>query len=94
MTETEADPITPDFERMLARLPSGYIEGTFDGRKWGVSIRRSDDGRRLWLFAEDLGATDIVSFNLYRGIAQSFLKPCEMSSEKVVQFVREFQPDT
>ncbi len=93
MTVKENNAIVSDFEHKLARFSSGYVEGTFDGRKWGASVRRSTDGRRLSLFAEELGATDIVSFNLYRG-PRSFLKPCEMSSAKVVRFVLEFQPDT
>ena len=94
MTAKESSTVTPDFEYKLSQFPSGYVEGTFDGRTWGVSTRRSADGRRLWLFAEELGATDIVSFNLYRGTTRAFLKPCEMSSAKVVRFVLEFRPDT
>ena len=43
---------------------------------------------------EALGATDIVSFNLYRGTTRAFLKPCEMSSAKVARFVLGFQPST
>lgn len=94
MIAKESNTLISGFEHKLARFSSGYVEGTFDGRKWGASVKRSTDGRRLWLFAEELGATDIVSFNLYRGTTRSFLKPCEMSSAKVVRFVLEFQPDT
>lgn len=94
MTAKESSAVTTDFEHKLSLFPSGYVEGTFDGRTWGVSTRRSADGRRLWLFAEELGATDIVSFNLYRGTTRAFLKPCEMSSAKVVRFVLDFCPDT
>ena len=76
------------FERALERFADGYTQGMFEGRAWGVTIKRSADRNRVCLYAEDLAGTDIVSFNLYRlkgaGLA---LKQCEMSSEKVVAFV-------
>jgi hypothetical protein len=43
------------------------------------------------LFARELGGSDIVSFNLYRTPADEVhLRPCEMSSAKVIDFVRGF----
>jgi hypothetical protein len=85
---------TPDFERALEALPKGYVEGHFDGRRWGSTVKRSDDGRRVWLFAEELGGEEIVSFNLYVLSSQRpMLKPCEMASEKVTEFVMGFVPD-
>ena len=82
-----------DFEAALECLPRGYSEGFFDGRRYGVSVQRSDDGRRNSLFARDLAGTDIVSFNLYRVTnGETLLRPCEMSSEKVVRFVLGFTP--
>ena len=82
-----------DFEAALEGLPRGYSEGFFDGRRYGVSVQRSDDGRRNSLFARDLAGTDIVSFNLYRMLdGSTLLRPCEMSSEKVVNFVLGFTP--
>lgn len=85
---------TPEFGRALAAFPAGYIEGNFHGRRWGSTVKRSDDGRRVWLFAEELGGEEIVSFNLYVvSGGRSALKPCEMSSQKVVSFVIGFQPD-
>lgn len=76
------------FERALENFKDGYSEGVFDGSRWGVTVRRSPDHKRIWLYAEDLAGTDIVSFNLYRlENSGTALKPCEMSSEKVVAFV-------
>lgn len=83
-----------EFERALAALPRGYSEGEFAGRRYGVTVRRSEDGRRTSLFARDLVGKDIVSFNLYRtGAGGTTLKPCEMSSDKVVAFVSGFTPE-
>jgi hypothetical protein len=52
-----------------------------------VSVRRYDE-RRNSLFARELAGTDIAGFNLYRlGSGDASLKPCEMSAEKVRDFV-------
>ncbi|KQR72961.1 hypothetical protein [Rhizobium sp. Leaf341] len=81
------------FEKALACLPSGYLDGCYDGEPWNATLRRSADGRRVWLFARALKQTDIVSFNLYRTRrGGTLLKPCEMSSAKVVAFVIGFKP--
>ncbi|TCQ98189.1 hypothetical protein EDF70_11130 [Neorhizobium sp. JUb45] len=78
----------------LETYATGYSEGEFSGRRWGMTINRSVDSRRIWLFAEDLAGSDIVSFNLYRlADGRPVLKPCEMSSDKVIDFVLKFQPD-
>ncbi|ENN84698.1 hypothetical protein RHSP_83231 [Rhizobium freirei PRF 81] len=96
MTSEERDPLVdefPEFEHALARLPDGYIEGRFQGRPWSATVKRSADGKRIWLYGEELGGADIVSFNLYvLAGAKPALKPCEMSSSKVVDFVLGFRP--
>jgi hypothetical protein len=76
------------FEAALDLLPTGYSMGWFHARKYGVTVSRSVDGKRVTLFARELGGQDIVSFNLYRlegGV--DALRPCEMSSQKVRDFV-------
>jgi hypothetical protein len=81
-----------EFEHGLAALPGGYMEGHFQDQPWGVTIKRSADGKRIWLYGEELGGTDVVSFNLYVLSGASLtLKPCEMSSSKVVDFVLGFR---
>ena len=90
-----SETLTPDllqqFDAALASLPEGYIQGHFRGRPWGLTLKRSSDGRRIWLFGEELGGTEIVSFNYYRiATAKPLLKPCEMSSSKVIDFVLGF----
>ena len=86
-----------DLSRFLAHLdalPRGYGEGTFEGRRYGVTVRASEDGKRGWLFGEELGGTDRVSCNIYRlGGGRARLLPCEMPTEKVVAFGLGFVPD-
>ncbi|MBY5371085.1 hypothetical protein HFO92_31285 [Rhizobium leguminosarum] len=87
--------IQATFEDALAKLPDGYVDGHFGNRSWGVTVKRSQDGKRTWLYGEELGGTDIVSFNLYRLAGPgSILKPCEMSCAKVTEFVLGFEPST
>jgi hypothetical protein len=84
-----------DFENALDKLPAGYSKGDYAGRRYGVTLHRSRDGRRVSLFARQLAGHDIVSFNLYKlssGI--STLKPCEMPSKKVVAFVKGYVPES
>lgn len=82
------------FDAAFDKLPEGYSTGTYHGRRFDLSVRRSQDGRRNSLFARELAGNDIISFNLYRFTSgKSSLKPCEMSAEKVVAFVLDFQPD-
>lgn len=77
-----------EFAEALVAIPSGYSEGVYAGRRYGVTLRRSDDGKRSSLYAQELGGRDVVSFNLYRlNSGEVGLKPCEMSSEKVESFV-------
>ncbi|MGO7863605.1 hypothetical protein ACC676_18670 [Rhizobium ruizarguesonis] len=72
-----------------------YVDGYFGNRSWGITVKRSEDGKRTWLYGEELGGTDIVSFNLYRLAGRgSALNPCEMSSAKVIEFVLGFEPST
>ena len=83
-----------DFLANLSALPPGYSEGEFDGRRYGVTVRASKDGKRIWLYGEALGGPDRVSCNLYRlEGGRCLLKPCEMAADKVVDFVRRFRPD-
>jgi hypothetical protein len=93
MSEDDLPPATAVYDeeaflQALAAIPAGYSQGDFDGRRWGATVQRSPDEKRLWLFAEELAGGDIVSFNLYGlGNGRHALKPCEMSSQKVVAFV-------
>ena len=84
-----------EFDAAFEKLAEGYSEGAYKGRRFGLIVRRSEDGRRNSLFARELAGNDIVSFNLYRVTSgRTSLKPCEMSAEKVVAFVLDFRPDS
>ena len=81
------------FLAALGEIPAGYSEGWFEGRRWGVTLQASEDGRRRWLFGEVLDGADHVSFNLYALAAGMALRPCEMSTQKVAAFVKGYVAD-
>ena len=76
----------------LATLPTGYSRGDFKSAPWGVSVERSLDGKRIKLYGERLGGSDHVSFNLYHAGGSPRLKPCEMPTRKVIDFVLGYVP--
>jgi hypothetical protein len=76
------------FTASVDRIPDGYGEGSFDDRRYGVTLDASADRRRRWLYAEELGGTDRISFNLFAlSDGRLALRPCEMPEAKVVDFV-------
>jgi hypothetical protein len=77
-----------DFESALAAIPSGYGEGVYEGLRYGVTVRKSRDGKRTNLFARALAGGDAVSFNVCRlRSGADSLRPREMPAEKVVALV-------
>jgi hypothetical protein len=82
------------FLTALDEFPRGYSQGSYDGRRWGATLMDASDGRRIKLFAEQLGGRDFVSFNLYlTGGGTPQLKPCEMPAAVVIDFVLGYEPD-
>jgi hypothetical protein len=80
-----------EFESALAAFPCGYGEGRYEGRRYGVTVRKSRNGKRISLFARALAGGDVVSVNVRSG--EDSLRPCEMPAEKVVAFVLGYAPD-
>lgn len=82
------------FLHKLAELPIGYSAGFFNSTRYGATIKASPDRKRIWLFAEELGGRNRISFNLYRLRNSEYrLKPCEMPEERVINFVMGYIPD-
>jgi hypothetical protein len=78
----------------VENLPLGLSFGTFNGRRYSISSEISSGRRRIKFFGENLGGTDFVSFNAYKTASKGWtLKPCEMSSQKIFEFIEKFIPD-
>ena len=81
------------FLERLSTLPTGYSTCHYLGKRWAMMVERLADGRQIKLYAEELGGSDYVSFNLYLPRSgKVLLKPCEMSEAKVVAFVKAVEP--
>lgn len=86
--------VAPDFLASFDALPLGAYGGTYGGRRYRVSKMQMANGRSQKLEAEELGGSDYISFNLYRlANGDVLLKPCEMTEEKVLAFVRGLEAD-
>lgn len=86
--------VAPDFLASFDALPLGAYGGTYGGRRYRVSKMQMANGRSQKLEAEELGGPDYISFNLYRlANGDVLLKPCEMTEEKVLAFVRGLEAD-
>jgi len=76
------------FRQSLAAIPEGASRRCWQGRPYITSKQTLQDGRLVKLYAEALDAKDHVSFNLYRLEKSDELRPCEMSDQKVIDFVQ------
>jgi len=75
------------FKKLIDKIPTGYSEGLFKGRKYGISKVFFNKGLSCKIFAEELGGNDFISLNFYQKSDKEWLKPCEMPEEKVVSFL-------
>ena len=76
------------FKIALNALPTGSWRGDYNGSSYIVTKTLFSGGQSVKLVAEELSGNDYISLNYYvLSSGKTLLKPCEMPSEKVVQFV-------
>lgn len=71
----------------------GTFAGTALGRRYVVTKSTFAQGKSVKLVAEELGGPDYISLNWYDIAAGALLRPCEMPTGKVVDFVLAVIPD-
>jgi len=76
----------------LQSFPKGYSEVVYNHKKYGVTRTDFNRGKSIKLYAEELGGTDVISLNYYLTLREELLKPCEMSAQKVIHFLDNFEP--
>ncbi|MGB3312960.1 MAG: hypothetical protein WBB85_00995, partial [Albidovulum sp.] len=54
------------FLSALDRIPNGYSEGLYQGRRYRLEKTTFAGGRSVKLVAWELGGPDYISLNLYR----------------------------
>ncbi|HEO97679.1 MAG TPA: peptide methionine sulfoxide reductase [Epsilonproteobacteria bacterium] len=84
MNETEF------YTRLLA-LPNDANEVIYKHKRYLLRKETLLEGRVIKVYAEELGGNDIVSGN-YPTMKGGMLKPCEMSDEKVIDFILYARP--
>ena len=80
MNETE-------FYIKLLALPNGANSVFYKAQRYLLRKETLLEGKLLKIYAENLSQLDIVSGNYYPTMKDGMLKPCEMSDEKVIDFV-------
>ncbi len=80
MNETE-------FYKKLLALPNGANNTFYNNKRYLLRKETLLKGKLIKLYAEDLSSKDIVSGNYYPSMKNGMLKPCEISDEKVIDFV-------
>lgn len=80
-------PAAGDLRSLVERVPDGWTEVRYRGRRWG--LRRTDHagGRTVAIQAEELGGAGWVSTNVLYLSSGPVLKPCEMPVEQVLDFL-------
>jgi hypothetical protein len=81
-----------DYAALFDRVPLGWSEVVYAGRRYGVTRSVAAQGHALAIYAEELGGRDMVSANLYLTADGALLKPCEMPSAKVLDFLTGLEP--
>ena len=82
---------TAAFSAAFHALPTGTFDALWQGRAYRV-VRQPVAGAPGWkLQAWEKAGGDYISLNLYHLGKGPALRPCEMSADKVVAFVKELQ---
>ena len=77
--------------KRIVLLPKGYSEVLFQNKKYGVTRTDFNNGNSIKIYAEELAGNNFISLNYYITSTEEFLKPCEMTDEKVIQFLNNFK---
>ena len=75
------------FYQKLQSLPNGANDVFYNNKRYLLIKETLLNGKLLKLYAHEIGGNDVVSGNYYPSIKTGTLKPCEMSDEKVIDFV-------
>jgi hypothetical protein len=78
---------TASYKERLKSLPEGSNYGYYKKSRYLVTKSTLLNNKLIKLYAIELGGNDLVSGNYYTTIKNGLLKPCEMSDEKVIDFI-------
>lgn len=78
-----------DLDKLLERVPSGWSRHVVDGRTWGVSRVEHANGKSTSFTADQLGGSGFFSANIWHTINGPILRPCEVPTETVLEFLED-----
>lgn len=82
-----------DVAALLSAVPQGTSTGWAQGKRYVTTRSLFNGGKSSKLVAEELGGADYISLNFYDLSAGARLYPCEMPAQKVIAFLRSYQPE-
>jgi hypothetical protein len=74
--------------KRIEKIPLGYSEVLYNDKKYGLTKNEFNNGKSFKIYAEELGGNDFISLNYYSTTSKNLLKPCEMTKQKVVHFIK------
>ena len=77
--------------KKILKLPIGHTTVAYQNKTYGVIRTDFNNGCSHKIFAQELGGKDLISMNYYVTQRGEILKPCEMSAEKVIDFLCSYQ---
>ena len=58
----------------LNKVPEGYSEGIYEGKKYGLTKTTFNDGKSIKFYGDELGGNNFVSLNYYITRSKELLK--------------------
>jgi hypothetical protein len=80
-----------EFRDKILSLPEGSFYCLYKDSKYVATKHLYSNKKIIKIYAKELKGNDIVSGNYFLTIKNGLLKPCEMSDEKVINFVKNLQ---
>ena len=80
------------FYTKLSALPNGANFFFYQKRRYLLIKETLLDNKLIKIYASQLGGNNLVSGNYYPTLKGGMLKPCEMSDQKVINFVLNATP--
>lgn len=77
---------------LIDLVPEGWTLAHYRDRTYSLVRTTRVGGRSISVLAQELGGPDLVSANIYRTTAGELLRACEMPQQKVIDFLRGWQP--
>jgi hypothetical protein len=75
----------------INKLPIGYSEVLYNNQKYGLTRTDFNKGKSIKIYARELGGKNFISLNYYITNKQDLLKPCEMTDQKVIHFLKNLE---